>query len=54
MIPSDYCIERDESMQLFDGESIKRVVNYLADIDIDMVYNLIKNTKGKFSLKLKF
>ena len=54
MIPSEYGIEREESMQLFDGNSIRRVVNYLADIDIDMVYNLIKNTKGKFSLKLKF
>ena len=53
-IPSKFTASVDEKMQIFDENSLKKVINYLADVDIDIMYKMIQNTKGKFSLKLSF
>ena len=53
-IPAKFTKEKQEDMVLFDSTSLKRVIDYLSDTDIDRVYNVIKNSKGKFSLDLHF
>ncbi|MBQ9790992.1 MAG: hypothetical protein IJW28_00230 [Clostridia bacterium] len=54
MIPEKFANIEYDDMTIFDDKSLKRLINYLVDVDLDRMYNIIKNTKGKFSLDISF
>ena len=54
LIPNQYNESSSEDMQIFDEHGLRRVVQYIVDIDIDRFYDMIKDSKGEFRLDLTF